>query len=608
MTWEIALCVFILVATVTSLVFERIAADVTALIAFAFVVLVSVVTKSPHWPSFHELMGVFSSPAPVTIAAMFVVSSALEYCGILDYGSEFFSRWAHAGYRKILAGLFLLTVVVSPWMNNTTVVIMLLPVVLSICRVAKIAPSKLLIPLSYGAIFGGCMTAIGTSTNILISGVLEENKMEPLGMFELAPVGGVAMLVCIVYMILTANKLLPDRPVVTATLSESERQEYIAEALVQYDSEMVGGTLEESGLLKKNGVRLLEVNRDGIAVKNVNKDFVLHGGDRLVLACRPSGLMKARSVDGINIRTSTGLDLEQIALNEGLIIEGVLGPKTTLVGKTLSEINFRQRYRVIVLAVHRRGVNVLDQIDTLQLDFGDTLLMMGAEQAIEELRYNNDILVLDRPRLPAKDTTRKIPCVLAILLGLVVFTSLEWVPLPAAAIVAVAALFITRSIKPREAFDSIDWRLLILIFGMLGVGQAIEKSGFAYLFAETMVNGAKNFVHAQYMPYVMLAIIYLITLILTEILSNNATAVIMAPIAIGLAMAMGMDVRTFVMAVCFASSAGFALPIGYQTHMYVYSVGGYRFSDFIKIGLNIDLIYFVICMIFIPIVWPFVTH
>ncbi len=605
MSWEIILVFILLVTTITSLAIEKIPSDVTAILAYSFVLLVGAITKSEYWPNMQDMMSVFCSSAPITIGCMFMVSAALEQCGALELAAQFFQRWAKTSYRKLLAYLILITSFVSAWMNNTAVVIMLMPVVLSVARVSGIHPSKLLIPLSYASIFGGCTTAIGTSTNILVSDILVKFGMSPLGMFELTPLGFPLMLAGLIYMVFFADKLLPNRGLVTTSLSEEERQKYIAEAFVSQDSNLVGKSIGESGLLKQLGVRLLEVVREGVSIKDISSQFILEAGDTLILSCRPSGLVKAHNMQGINVKSTTGLDLEQIDVREGVIVEGVLGPRTSLVGKTLEEINFRQRFRMMVLAVHRRGVNVRDKIGTLRLDFGDTLLLLGTSNAIENLRHSNDILLLDYPPVPTIDMRKRMPLAFGVLIGVVLASAFEFIPMVGAAILGVAVLLGTNSLKPKEAFESVDWRLLILIYAMLGVGQAIDKSGFAYFTARGLVDAGMYFVSAAMAPYVMLAIVYLITLILTEILSNNATAVIMAPIAITLAHTMGVDPRGFVMAVCIASSAGFALPIGYQTHMYVYSVGGYKFSDFMKIGVHIDLVYFLVSVTLIPLLWPF---
>ena len=347
-----------------------------------------------------------------------------------------------------------------------------------------------------------------------------------------------------------------------------------------------------------------EVVRNGVALRDDVRKIVLHEGDRLVLACKPSGIAQAHQTKGIDFIHEQDQYFEPISAHEGSIVEGVIGPMSSIVGRSIRDINFRQRYRMVILALHRKGRNVRDKLETLPLDFGDTILMLGTEQAIENLRQSDDIILLDKPSLPARNMRRRMPLVLGTLIGLVLSISFNILPVVAAAIIAVAILFITRTINTKDAYAAIEWRIIILIYGMLGLGIALQVSGATTLISQHLVDIGYLF-SSSAQPYVMLALLYLATNILTEILSNNATVVLMAPIAIGVAETLGIDTRPFIIAICVASSASFSTPIGYQTNTYVYGVGGYRFSDFYRIGIPLNFLFFVGCVLIVPFVWPF---
>ena len=561
MTWEIIFVCAIIIGALVSFVIERVPIDVTAFCAFALVLLVSILTGSENLPGVNDLLSVFSNPAPLTIAAMFIMSAALEKSGIIEFMAERLLRLAQLGYIRFLAMLILFVACASAFINNTAVVVVLLPVVMTIARQLKIPASKMLIPLSYASIFGGCCTAIGTSTNILVSSILQNNGMDPLGMFELSYIGVPLLFGGLAYMVSVGNYLLPERETLTSMLSPEERKEYITEAYVKHGSSLVGKPLVETKLLKTSGVRLLDVIRNGAVLQTPVNGITLEEGDRLLLACHPSGIMKARSFDGMGFVLEQGLDLEPISSHEGAIIEGVIGPQATLIGRTMREINFRQRYRLVILAVHRRGRNVQDKLENLRLQFGDTLLMMGTHAAIDNLRSLDDIIFLDKPALPAEDMRKKAPWILGALVAVVASVTLNIMPIIGAIIIAVAFLFVTGCVNPKDAYKAVDWRILVLIYGMLGLGLAMDRSGFSMLIAGRMVDFVNYLFEPDLRPYFMLVCIYLCTGILTEILSNNATVVLMAPIAISLAVAMNVDARPFIVASCIAASASFSTPI-----------------------------------------------
>lgn len=605
MNWEIAIVLGLLISAVVSFVWERIPTDVTALAVFGAVLLLGALPFTTTFPSLDELLTVFSSSAPLTIASMFIVSAALEKTGVIEIIASGLGRLARLGYTGVLLIMVVFVGLLSAFINNTPVVVIFMPVVLGLARQMDVSASKLLIPLSYASIFGGVCTLVGTSTNILASDILQASGRAPLSMFELSKLGIPLLIAGALYLVFVGRHIIPRRQSLTAILSEEERREFLTEAYVRPGSPLIGKTIRESGLKRQRGVRVLELIRDEVAVKEDLNALPLHAGDRLVLSCRPSGFVQASAVEGLHLLGEEETGLETIAAHEGSIVEGVIGPRSTITGRTIRDLNFRQRFRMILIAIHRRGMNMRDKIDTLPLEAGDTILMMGTDQAKEEIRRGDDILLLDQPPTPAKNMRAKQPVVIAVLAGIITSASLGLMPIAGAAVIGVIVLFLFGAIKPKEGYAAIDWSLLVLIYCMLGLGMAMESTGASKLIAESLVSLTGIGLPVTWQPYVLLFAMYLVTTCLTELLSNNATVVLMTPIAIGLGITLGVDPRPFVIAACMGSSASFATPIGYQTNTYVYGVGGYRFLDFVKVGLPLNFLYMVLSVILIPFLWSF---
>lgn len=605
LNWEEIFICIVLLAALASFVWERIPTDMTAIIAFGTLMVAGFLPFAETLPNMHQLLAVFSNPAPLAIAALFILSAALEKCGLIDTLAQSLEKLTKLGYHGLLVIMILLVAVVSAFINNTPVVVIFIPVILTLSRKLKTPASKLLIPLSYASIFGGVCTLVGTSTNILASGIIESQGFQPLSMFELSRVGVPLMVFGALYLAFFAHRRLPVRETLTSILSDDERKEFFTEAFVRPKSSLIGNTFKDSALQKAKGLRLLEIIRNGVAVTGDILKTPLRTGDRLVLACRPSGFVQARSVEGLRLAVEEREGLETISAHEGAIVEGVIGPRSSIVGKTIHELNFRQRFRMIILAIHRRGINMRERIDTLPLEDGDTILMMGTDSAREQIRRGDDILLLDRPHTSSKDLRQKAPIVLLTMIGVVATVSFNLMPITAAAIIGVAVILISGVIRPKEAYDSIDWSILVLIYGMLGIGSAMQSTGVDNRIAEVLASLQALELPGIWNMILILACLYLATSVLTEVLSNNAAVVLMAPIGIQLGLTLGVDPRPFIIAACVASSASFSTPIGYQTNTYVYSVGGYRFADFIKIGLPLNLLYLVGTVTLVPLLWEF---
>jgi di/tricarboxylate transporter len=598
MTFEIALIFFLLALTLVSFVREKIPPDLTALALFVAIIATGLLSSE-------KALSVFSNPAPLTVGAMFILSAALVRCGAIELLSGFIQKSAGWSYPVVMFLLVMMVAGVSAFINNTPVVVVFLPVVLGLARKMNLAPSKLLIPLSYAAVLGGACTLIGTSTNLVVNGILISKNLPSFSMFELAWLGVPTTIVGAIYLALCGKHLLPTREMLTSILTDEERREYITEAFVQPNSPAIGKTLVEAGLTRGRGIRVIEIVRNGVALYIEPEKIRLNAGDRIILACRPQGIAATRGVVGIDLISELKLGLEQIAAHEGSLVEAVVNPHSGIVGHTVREVNFRQRFRMIVLAVHRKGRNVRERLETLPLEAGDIVLMMGTDQAIDALRQSDDLVLFDRARVPATSQNKKMPIVIGVIAAVVATAAFDWVPIEVGALAGCVIVCLTGCLKTNEAYASIEWNILFLIYGMLGAGLALEQTGAALWLADHVVHGVQAVVPAEHKAIFVLGALYLVTTILTEILSNNAVAALMVPIAIGIATQLGVNLQPFVIVVMFAASAAFATPIGYQTNTYVYGVGGYRFTDFLKIGIPLNLLCFTAAMIIVPRVWPF---
>ncbi len=604
MPWEIIFVLSLLLLAVISFIWEKITPDMTALSVFATLLAVGSIVESDLFPSLGQTLGVFSNHAPLTVAGMFVLSAALTKTGAVELITSVFRILIKLPLPIFMFLMIFGVATVSAFINNTPVVVVLLPVMLGVAREMGTSASKLLIPLSYASIFGGTCTLIGTSTNLIGSGILTDYGYDPIGMFEISKIGVPILFISATYLVIFGGKLIPKRETLSSILTEDERKEFITDAFVRHDSELVGETVEASGVFKERHIRILEIVRNGIAVPGNPRKVELMGGDRLILSCRPTGVMQAQQTEGIELLGESQIGLEQIAAEEGALVEGMVAPQSSITGRTVQEIAFRQRFRMVIVAVHRRGQNLRNQLETLRLQEGDTLLLMGSHKAIERLREQDDIILLDKPRIPANNRRKKMPIAIAISMGVVLTASLSTIPIVVVTTVAIALYLLTGCLKPKEAYSSVEWSILIIIYGMLALGQAMDASGASAMIANSATGFIQSVAPEAWQPVLILAMVYLVTSIFTEFLSNNAAAALMVPIAIGIAVAVGMDPRPLVIAICVAASASFATPIGYQTNTYVYGVGGYKFTDFARVGIPLNLLYFISSVLLIPHIWP----
>lgn len=574
-------------------------AEVIAMSAFCLLVFSGILSPD-------HAFAVFSNQAPMTIAAMFIMSGALEKSGVIDQLGHILNKVIGNSVWLAIPPIMLIVVICSAFINNTPVVAIFLPILLGLSRRKHLPASKLLLPLSYAAVLGGSCTLIGTSTNILVAGIAVEYGQEPLKMFEFAPLGLICAAVGLVYVAFLGPLFLPDRAGVMALLSPKDRQQFLCHLLIKPDSDLVGQRLLATPLGKEGeGFRIVEVRRNGSRSDLALDEIVVRSFDRVLVAVSSRHMEKGSDKKStLRAELKEELGIENLSTIKGAIIEGIIAPHSKLINQSLNSVKFRQAYGMLALAIHRKGRNLDKGFHDIPLEFGDTILLLGPVSTFDRMREEGDFIMLEDQKPKQTDPFHRRITLLS-LAGVVVAATLNVVPIVFAAIVGCLVVLWCRCLSPREAYQSIDWSIMFLLYGMLALGSAMEVTGAAQWLARGVVEFGNQFIPEVWLPMAILALIYIMGSFLTEILSNNATAVIMAPIAINSAISLDLDPRPFIIAVAFSCSLAFSSPLGYQTHMMVYGPGGYRFADFVKFGLPLNIILWLVASYFIPIFWPF---
>ena len=597
MTPDIAIVLGIITLMFVLFVKEIFPLDVTALVVLIIFLVIGNLTLE-------EAISGFSNQAVITIAVLFILSHALQKSGILEYGVVRLNKLTE---RSKLLGLtvFLITVAfASAFVNNTAIVAIFIPLTIRLAQKYNLSPSKLLIPLSYIAIMGGTLTLVGTSTNLLVNSIYVNTTMaEPLGMFEFSRYGIFILLIGLLYIIFAVPFILPSRTVTSSLTQSYHMGGYLTELKVAEESPLVGRTFMERSINKNYDITVLDIIREGMVISKNIRNTIIHPGDVLFVRGSLENFLRMKEVEKVTMLTDEKLTQAELIHDDNTLVECLLTQQSELVGKSLMEINFRRRFGSFILAIRREGAILRRKIAHVMLRAFDTLLVYGPRDKIKELSESGNFIVLGEIEATLQKN-RFWWVSLVVIISAVFLAALGLVPILKGALVGMIILLVLRVISTNEAYQSINWQVIVLIAALIPIGIVIQKSGTAEWLATAMNNVVEQFDPAL-RPVVMVSLIYLMTMMLTEMASNAATAIIMTPIAISAAMQIGLDPKPFIFSVCFAASASFITPIGYQTNLMVYGPGGYKFSDYVKVGLPLAISLWIMATFLIPVLWPF---
>ncbi|MGQ4646887.1 SLC13 family permease [Lyngbya aestuarii] len=581
---SIFLTLSVVVLTLICFITEWLPVDITAIAVM--VVLMSLGLVSPE-----EGISGFGNSATITVMAMFILSAGIARTGAMQMVNDLLLKWGGKHSTQQILAMGIIAGPITAFINNTAVVAVFLPVVEDWCRRQEISPSKLLMPLSFVTILGGMLTTIGTSTNVLASGLSEKLGYQAFGLFEFTKLGVITFSVGLIYLAFVAPRLLPDRkaPSTKVVAQDYELKDYVSEIVITPGSSLVGQTLRKSQLQRKFDLDVLELIRNGGHFPQPLADKVLLAGDILIVRSRQECLLKIKDERGIEILPDVQFGQksleEDLSSGEESIAEVLILASSNLIGSTLRDMRFRQRYNATVLAIRRGEEMVRERLGGVPLRLGDVLLLQGPNQSFVGLQTSRRDLLLIGER--DWETLRRDKAFIAIGIGLgvVLAAAFNLLPILVSALVGVVLMVLTGCLKPGEVYEAVRWDIIFLLAGLIPLGVAMDKSGATQWLASNLVALGGNF-----SGYWLLTFFYIITALVTEILSNNASVVLLLPVAAEVAKSLSLNPLAFMFAVTFAASSSFMTPIGYQTNTMVYGPGGYKFLDFARVGAPLSLI------------------
>jgi di/tricarboxylate transporter len=592
MTTQIAILLGLLFIALVLFAIERVPIEIVSIVLVMALVLTNTLTVT-------EAFAGFGNDIVITIAGLFILTGGLARTGVVDIVGRRLHRFAGDSEFRITALIMFAAALSAAVMKNTTTTAMFLPVVLGIAARRSISPSKLLIPLAFGAILGGTCTLIGTSTNLAVSGALPRYGMAPFSMFELTRVGVPIVGVGMLYMLLVGLRLLPRRESAKSLTEQYHVRQYMTEVIVLDDSPLIGKSLAEARIGDELDLTVLGILRGAKRFRIApHAHEQIEAGDLLLVQGRVEDILRVKSEAGIEIKADFTLNDEILEGSDVELFEAMVPKGSDFIGRSLKRLQFRRRYQLVVLAINRHGVNLLSKLSTVKIRFGDVLLMQGNREHVENLAAEDQILLLEeiseRQARPAK--RRWALFAFAVFLF---FSVTHLVPLPIAVLIGVLILLGSRSVRTVEIYEMIEWRLIILIACMISFGVAMEKTGADQYLAAKIIGAT-----GQFGPTAVLAGFFIMTVALTQPMSNQAAALVMLPIAAKSALALGLNPRTFAVAVTYAASCSFLTPLE-PACVLVYTPGRYRFFDFVKVGSILTVAVFAIVIWLVPIFWPF---
>lgn len=597
MTYEVIVVLIVLVLALVLFTTEILSVDLVAVIIMVVLILSNVITPE------EGVLG-FSNPATVTVAAMFILSNALLKTGVLNGLVPRLALLFRFSPKIGMAMMMIVVAVMSAFINNTPIVAIFIPVVIKASIKARVNAIKYLIPLSFASLFGGICTLIGTSTNILVSGMAVQGGLEPFSMFQMTPLGIVFCVIGVLYMITFGKKLLPDRVYQASFTDRFNMRMYISEIIILPGSPFVDKKISDSTIIEQLDISIISLQRDNTWYHMPSGDFVIKAHDILKIRCDTEKIKELKEEIGIKMVGNYDLGDESISGNQTTLAEILIGRGGNLKGKNIQEIGFKNRYGALVLAIKHRGEILHEKLKNTRLVTGDILLVEVTKERLEDYKKLEaagqlPFSLLTEINLPQQKKSKIYP-VVAILAAVIILASFEVIPIMIAAISGVVMMVLTRCLTVNEAYESIEWKVIFLLAGAISLGFAMQKSGVAQLISDFIIG-----TFGPWGPVAIISALYITSSLLTEFMSNNASAAILVPIAISIAASLGLSPIPFLMTITFAASASFMSPIGYQTNTMVYSAGQYRFIDFVKVGGPLNLIFWLLATFLIPLFYPF---
>ncbi|HXU44283.1 MAG TPA: SLC13 family permease [Thermoanaerobaculia bacterium] len=587
MTFSILLVLALLIAAIVVFAFEWLSVDVATLILLSILVLSGILDVK-------EAFAGFSNEIVVILAAIFVLSDALMRTGVIDQAGQAIHRLAGGSEMRIVLCVMLVTAFISAFMNNTTTTAVVLPAALGVCRKSGVAPSKVLIPLAFASMLGGTCTLVGTSTNVAASAYLRSAHLEPFGLFEFLPVGFSACVLGTLYMAFLGRRFLPAHAEASLTDEYAVRQ-YLSELVVPAGSTLVGRALREAPFAEIE-TTVLTILR-GERRFSPDPDTRLEAGDLLIVKASREGLLKVKDLPSLEIKPDLKLGDADLTSESMKVVEAILMPQSSVVGRSIKEHDFRRRFGVTVIALYRQGHALAEKLGRLPLKIGDVLLLQGRSERFAAIANDPDLWILqETEHRPAR--RRQGFLVVGLFVAALAAAGFDLLPLPIAFLLAAIGVLLLRIVTPEEAYGFIDWRLIILIAGMTAFGTAMSKTGAAVYLAGLIVHVSEPFGVTF-----LLAAFTLLTILLTQPMSNAAAALVVLPIALQTAHQIGANPRTFAVLVTLAASLSFVTPFE-PSCLLVYGPGKYRFRDFVSAGLPLTALIFVLLLVLVPILWP----
>lgn len=592
MTPEIAIYLIIFAVTLVLFFFEWISTDIIALGVMLSLILTGLLSTD-------EAFAGFGSETALMIIGVLILVAALVRTGVEDIAGRFLLRYTGEDAQRIFLTLMIVPAVLGSFMSNTASTAFFLPITFGLARRAKISASKLLMPMAFANLFSSSVTLISSSTNIIVSGLMRQQGLDPIGVFELSPVGIPITIAGILYMMFIGKHLIPDRLAGQDHLNFMSSQVYITEVMILPNSPLIGKTLEQSGLGRDLGILIFKIIRDKTTTLPAEAHTVLAADDVLLVEGQKEDILKVKDKSGIDIKADVKLMDTQLRENpENLeIVEAMIMPRSKLVGRTLKNSRFRERYGMQVLAINRSGETIQHKISRTVLRVGDVLLVQGPRERIRQLDFDNHFRILEIVDRTTANI-RRAPVAVIIFAGSLVLAALNIVPIAVAVLLGALLAFLTRCITPEEAYREVEWKALILIGCMLAFGKAMQDSGTATYLADQIVE-----LSGSSQSFWLLSAFFVLTVLLTQPMSNQAAAAVVLPVAVQTAVQLGLNPRTFAMMIAIAASTSYLTPLEPACLM-VYGAGQYKFIDFVKVGSLLTLIIYGIAIILVPILWP----